>query len=141
MPRNKRIWLMVSTASILVVGVIAIGITIHRVSSPSPTPSPGRGPQIRNHTLVDESGTGAKQTAAFTPSGTWELDWSYDCSNVQNQNQFGLSVWVGHGAPFLGLPPISQTDPKGRGTQYLHRTTDAYLKIDSPCQWHVTAKG
>lgn len=115
-------------------------VTPAPVQAPAPAPTPAPAP-AQPVTLLDISGSGSKSTQSFTTSSnSWELDYSYDCSNFGSQGNFQVYIQKDNGA-FTDIPPVNELGSGGSDTEYYHEGGTFYLEVNSECSWHVTVKG
>jgi len=105
-------------------------------AAPAPAPAPASSsPAGSSGTVATFSGSGIKNTPQFTVSDTWELEYSYDCSDDGGSGNFivdedGGSDLNGAGVNELGAGGSSSTMVYGdAGTHY--------LSINSECSWTV----
>jgi len=103
----------------------------------TPTPTPPATPQV----LFSASGSGTKSTQTFTVPKSWQLDWSYDCSNFGSQGNFVVSVYNADGSPSYNNTTVNQLGKSGSDTEYYHTGGTFYFEINSECSWTVKAKG
>lgn len=85
-------------------------------------------------TAFSDNGSGIHSTEYFHVNGEWELDWSYDCSNVSGSGNFIVEV-NGDVNDLL----VNELGSGDSGTEYVHAGGDVYLKINSECDWTVKA--
>jgi hypothetical protein len=85
-------------------------------------------------TAFDDSGSGIHSTETFRVNGSWELQWSYDCSNFSDSGNFIVEV-QGDVSDVL----VNQLGSGDSGTEYVHRGGNVYLEINSECDWTVKA--
>ncbi len=90
--------------------------------------------------LLDQSGNGQAQTAAFTTGNTWTVTYTYDCSNFGSQGNFAFTVNntdnslnTDTGANDMGM--------NGGNTDHYYDSGKHYLSIDSECAWHIIVNG
>ncbi|WP_261562659.1 hypothetical protein [Frankia tisae] len=90
--------------------------------------------------LLQEQGSGTKNTAQFTTGGAWTLDWSYDCSAFGGQGNFVVMVNKDSGDK-LTTDNVNQLGAKGTSTEHFYDKGTFHLQIISECAWTVAAKG
>lgn len=90
--------------------------------------------------LLDQSGSGAAQTAPFSASGNWTLSYSFDCSNQGSAGNFIVNIG---NTDSSASPDIGPNDLalNGGNTDHYYDAGQHYLQIISECAWHVTVKG
>ncbi|HVS78886.1 MAG TPA: hypothetical protein VHD84_01190 [Candidatus Saccharimonadales bacterium] len=92
-------------------------------------------------TLLNLSGSGTKQTRLFTAANSWDLHWSYDCSNFGGQGNFIVSVYDKSGSPSLENSDVNQLGGSGSDVQHYYQGGTFYLSINSECSWKVKVVG
>jgi hypothetical protein len=119
-------------------------------SSLAPTPSPtskaetGATPALPDG--LDVSGNGIKQTETFTAKGDWQLDWSYDCSNlpgpaIQARQKLVIVVYKDINQRSSENKAVANSGPRGSGTTRYKTGGTFFLGVVSDCAWHVVVKG
>jgi hypothetical protein len=66
--QRRVLWLLVL---LMVIGIVLAG-TSHNTTTGQSNPK----------VIMDKTGSGINKTPSFTTSGNWEIDWSYDCTNL-----------------------------------------------------------
>ncbi len=118
-------------------------------SQPASTPSTGSTPGTSATTrakpaaaakvLATFSGTGIENTPKFTVSGTWKLEWRYNCSAFGSQGNF--AVLTDGGNDPAGAD-VNELGNGGHGTTYAYGDSGRhYLAVDSECAWRVKVVG
>lgn len=82
------------------------------------------------------SGSGIENTAKFTVTGDWVLQWTYDCSAFGDTGNFIVSE--DGGSDFSGAS-VNELGSGGHGQTHAYGDAGThYLAVDSECSW--TAK-
>jgi hypothetical protein len=82
-----------------------------------------------------DSGSGIHSTEVFHVNGSWELQWSYDCSGFSSDGGNFAVMIDGDVQDVL----VNQLGTGDSGTEYVHEGGNVYLKINSECDWTVKA--
>lgn len=90
-------------------------------------------------TVLDISGGGTKSTQTFTVEKSWQLQWSYDCSNFGDSGSFMVAIKNSDGSP-SDNEDVSQSGTSGADTEYYHTGGSYYLEVDSECKWHIVVE-
>jgi len=93
--------------------------------------------------LLDSSNSGNADTAAFRPTGAWDLVYSWDCSaaaarHSPDANSFSFVVLNADDNTLAAQQP--QTARKGKsgaGTIHYTRSGPYYVEITTVCDWRV----
>jgi len=81
-------------------------------------------------------GSGIENTAKFTVTGDWVLEWTYDCSAFGDSGNF--IVDEDGGSDFNGAS-VNELGPGGHGETHVYGDAGShYLAMNSECSW--TAK-
>lgn len=146
---GKLEWVLIVASAFVV--LLAIGV----LSSPSGTTagSPRAAPAVDTSTAYDgpytelyDSGKGQKQTVQFLVTGDWDLDYTYDCQNLDPQGNsegnFIIFIRESPGGKVAGYNPgvnvIGMWDYNG--VTHEHQGGFYYLFVDTLCSWSVTVK-
>lgn len=126
-------------------GLIAVIILIGALASSSPgssSPPPAAGQQgapaaqaapAAATTVATFSGSGIQNTAAFTVTPTWRLDYSFDCSNFGQSGNFLILEDGSYGAMDVNELAFTKS-----GTSYAYNDAGKhYIEVDSECSWSV----
>ena len=106
-----------------------------RPSSAAPAPpSPTAAPKPRAHTVATFSGSGQDNTARFTVTGTWKLDYSFDCSSFGYQGNFQVFE---DGNMGQGLSVNDLAMSKTSSTYAYNDAGTHYLQVNSECSWRM----
>jgi hypothetical protein len=92
---------------------------------------------------VTQNGSGTATTSSFKVPSSWNLGWSYDCSqNLGGQGNFIVDIYDDYGQksqPDFDNQGINQLGAKGQGVEHYHSGGNSkFLKIGSECPWTVT---
>lgn len=95
-------------------------------------PVPSRAAVTAAKTVATFSGSGITNTAQFTVSSTWKLDYSFDCSNFGYAGTFIVMEDGGlGGAMDVNALAVSKT-----GSSYAYDDAGThYLEVNSECSW------
>ena len=102
---------------------------------PTPRPTPTPAPTLPS-VLLDQTGSGIKNTAPFQAPGTWVIEYSYNCSNFGQAGNFQVYVYQGTN---LVDTPVNELKLRGSGQSYEYQSGLTHLQINSECNWHVKA--
>lgn len=83
-------------------------------------------------TVLTESGNGIKDTAKFTVSGDWDLQYSFDCSNFGQSGNF--SVYEDYPDGDILTNELAK---KGTDVTHEHEGGTHWLKVSSECSWKI----
>jgi hypothetical protein len=84
-------------------------------------------------TVATFSGSGITNTAKFTVSSTWELKYSFDCSNFGESGNF---IVMEDGS--FGALSVNVLSLKKAGSSYAYNDAGThYLEVNSECAWTV----
>jgi hypothetical protein len=114
-----------------------------RTTKPSPEPPthPDAGVYSTPHGPLDLKGTGSQETKQFTAGADWDLEWSYDCSNLKGQpDRLVISILNSTGKASVETPPVIEYGTKGSGVKHYRRPGPYFLMVMSRCTWHVTTR-
>lgn len=113
------------------------GVTVFPPASPpAPASSAPASPSLAGHVVATFSGSGIENTATFTVTATWKLDYSFDCTNFGYQGNFQVYEYGGSS----GLSSVMVNDLATGKTASTYAYGDAgthYLEINSECSWTV----
>jgi hypothetical protein len=144
--RRSIFWVL--TAALLV--VTSCGESGTGASSPAAPDSAAAAPSPQ--VLLDLQGTGDKSTQAFTASGNWDLQWSYDCTAGLTQNgtipsgyhcSFIVDVRTSDGQ-LSRNQGVNQLGVKDQGVEHFHVGGSFYLEVQVCCadnSWAVKVTG
>jgi len=107
-------------------------------AAPASTPAPA---PAAMQTLLNISGSGTKTTESFTAAGSWNLIWSYDCSNFGDQGNFQVTAYDPSGQPDFNINPVNELGASGSDTEYYHQGGTYYLEVNSECNWTLKVEG
>jgi hypothetical protein len=94
----------------------------------------------QSQVLLDKTGNGTLKTATFTTSGPWEIDYSFDNSNLSGaQGNFIVTVYDANGA-VVDLP-VNALAVKGQDVSHELRGGTYALEVLAEGDWHVVVKG
>jgi len=119
------LWLLV----LLMVIAIVLAAGSHNTITGQPNPQ----------LIMDESGNGNSKTPSFTTSGGWEIDWSYDCSNLGHSATFQVTVYESASKSQVDIAAIA-LGTKGAGVAFEDQGGTYYLQVISECNWHIMVK-
>ena len=109
--------------------------TVPRTTSPPTTVAKPAPPQ----TLLTQSNEGGEITTPFTvPSNaaTWDVHWTYNCSDNGGVGNFIVNVLEGGGID-VGDVGVNQLGGGDSGTQQYHDQGSFSLQISSECIWSI----
>ena|SRR5579864_5377211 len=95
--------------------------------------------QSNPQVIMDKSGSGNFKTPSFTTSGGWEIDWSYDCSNLGHSATFQVTVYESASNSQVDIAAIA-LGTQGPGVAFEDQGGTYYLQVSSECSWHVIVK-
>jgi hypothetical protein len=112
-------------------------ITIAPTATDAPTLTPNPTPLPTPQTLLDLSGSGQAQTAAFTTGDNWAITYTFNCSSFGSQGNFQI---------YINNTDSSENDDTGANqlaasggsTDHYYDAGKHYLQINSECAWHLT---
>ncbi len=85
-----------------------------------------------------QTGSGQATTMTFTVPASWDLVWTYDCSNFGDSGNFQVYVYGSDGTLDFQANGPNQLGPNGKGTEYYHADPGSkYLEVNSECDWSV----
>jgi hypothetical protein len=96
--------------------------------------------QTHPHTLLlNHRGSGEWTSPTFKPTRDWQIAYSYNCSGQGGVGNFIADVYGPGNAP--STDGVNELKRSGGGTTYVHdvKGKGTYLRINSECNWHVTA--
>jgi hypothetical protein len=97
------------------------------------TPSASAAARTGARVIATFSGSGITNTARFTVSGTWRLDYSFNCSAL---GQAGNFIVMEDGS--FGAMAVDELAESKTGSSYADSDAGPhYLEIDSECSWTV----
>jgi hypothetical protein len=97
------------------------------------TPSASAAARTGARVIATFSGSGIANTARFTVSGTWRLDYSFNCSAL---GQAGNFIVMEDGS--FGAMAVDELAESKTGSSYAYSDAGRhYLEIDSECSWTV----
>ena len=117
--------------------------TAVQTPTPAPVTEPAQQPApapTQPQTVLDVSGSGTKSTQTFTVNDSWQMKWSYDCSNFGYQGNFQVAVYDADGSPSMQNVDVNQLGMSDSDTEYYHTGGTFYLEVNSECNWHVTVQ-
>ncbi len=94
-------------------------------------------PPAQPKVLLDQSGNGQAQTAAFTTNSNWQITYTYDCSAFGSSGNFMITIDNKDGSPNTDSG-ANELGMSGGSTDHYYDAGTHYLQIDSECAWHVT---
>jgi hypothetical protein len=99
-------------------------------------------PTPRTPALLDAGGSGVAATKNFVAAGPWDLFWSYDCTSLGRERNFGISAESVTGGSPQG-DAVIQLGEKESGLAHYQGVGTFHLKVDADagCSWHVTVSG
>jgi hypothetical protein len=90
--------------------------------------------------LLDITGSGTKQTQAFTTKSSWAISYAFDCSNFGYRGNFQIYLHNTDGSYNYGSGPNDLAMSGGDVDYYYNDAGSHYLTINSECNWHVIVK-
>jgi hypothetical protein len=123
--QRRVLWLLV------LLMVIAIVLAVR-----SPNTTTG---QSSPKVIMDKTGSGINKTPSFTTSGSWEIDWSYDCTNLGQRGLFQISVFESASNARVDIAAIT-LGAKGSDVAGEDQGGTYYLQVSTECNWHVIVK-
>ena len=122
--------------------VVPVVTPVAPTPPPVPTPAPTPAPAPQPTTLLSSSGTGTKSTQTFTtPSNSWQLSYTYDCSDYGGQGNFQVYIMTADGSMSFENTGVNELGASGSDTEYYHTGGSYYLEVNSECSWTVNVKG
>jgi hypothetical protein len=109
--------------------------------STSPTAVQAKTEPSAPQTLLNISGSGSKTTAKFTAASDWDLNWSYDCSNFNNQGNFQVMIYNGDGSMSFSNAMVNELGASGSDVEHYHSSGTYYLVVNSECKWKLNVQG
>jgi hypothetical protein len=119
------LWLLVL---LMVIAIVLAGTSHNTTTGHS-------GPTV----ILDMPGSGNNRTPSFTTSGNWEIDWSYDCTNLGQSGSFQISVYESPTNAEVDIAAIS-LGANGSDVAQEAQGGTYYLQVSSKCNWHVIVK-
>lgn len=108
-------------------------------STPGTSATATAKPAAAAKVLATFSGTGIENTPKFTVSGTWKLEWRYNCSAFGTEGNFAV---VTDGGNDPSGAEVNELGNGGHGTTYAYDDSGRhYLAVDSECSWRVKVVG
>jgi hypothetical protein len=93
-------------------------------------------------TLLDLTGSGAKETQIFTAGGSWDLTWSdHDASGLGDE--FSVAAYNADTNQVV-LVPVQVSLPAGatkNDVSHMHEPGRYYLSVNGTGDWHITVTG
>jgi hypothetical protein len=87
----------------------------------------------------DFTGSGSSTTRQFRPpTGSWRIDYSFDCTNFGYTGNFMVSVYDGHNN--LIELPVNALKKVGKGTSYVYHSGTFHLNVISECDWTISVR-
>lgn len=86
-------------------------------------------------TVATFSGNGTENTAQFTVTGTWKLDYSFNCSDFGGQGNF--QVFEDGGQDLNGVEVNALSTGQSGSTMAYGDGGTHYLEVNSECAWTV----
>jgi hypothetical protein len=123
--QRRVLWLLV----LLMVIAIVLAGTSHNTTTGQSNPK----------VIMDKTGSGINKTPSFTTSGGWEIDWSYDCTNLGQSGSFQISVYESASNARVDIAAIA-LGAKGSDVAFEDQGGTYYLQVTSECNWHVIVK-
>jgi hypothetical protein len=105
--------------------------------TPQPTPAPV---PAQPQTVMNLSGTGTKSTQTFTVNNSWQMQWSYNCSNFGDQGNFQVFIYTSDGSMSFDNEGVNEEGMSGSDTEYYHTGGTYYLEVNSECSWNITVQ-
>ena len=111
------------------------------VATPTPAPQPTPAPApVQPQTVMSLSGSGSKSTQIFTVGNSWQMNWSYDCSNFGDQGNFQVFIYTSDGSMSFDNAPVNEEGMSGSDIEYYHTGGSYYIEVNSECNWKVTVQ-
>ena len=85
-------------------------------------------------------GSGTKSTQTFTVGNSWQMNWSYDCSNFGDQGNFQVFIYTSDGSMSFDNAPVNEEGMSGSDTEYYHAGGSYYIEVNSECNWKITVQ-
>lgn len=104
--------------------------------TPTPTPIPTTSPF-----LIHVTGTGSYTTRHFSAPGQWYYNWSYDCSNINDEGDFNVTVHSTNRSLNLRDTGAQDHGDGGQGTQNVDHAGTFWITVTTTCNWDVAAFG
>jgi hypothetical protein len=120
--QRRVLWLLVL---LMVIGIVLAGGSHNTTTGQS-------NPKV----IMDKAGSGINKTPSFTTSGSWEIDWSYDCTNLGKSGSFQISVYESSSNAQVDVAAIA-LGAKGSDVAQEDQGGTYYLQVSSECNWHV----
>ena len=123
-------------AGLIVVAIVVWLLWPKGTSNPSGTAPQGpAAPAAAPITLLDLSGSGIKNSTAFTTTDAWTLHYTYDCSGFfGGKGNFQVYVYQGTDPQGVAANELGAT---GISTSAEYVTGQIHLEMNSECTWHV----
>jgi hypothetical protein len=141
--RHKGLTVFLSLCGLVFVIGIAAAAASTSSSSPSAAsappaqtqaapPAPSRAAVATAKTVATFSGSGITNTAQFTVSSTWKLDYSFDCSNFGYAGNFIVMEDGG----LSGAMNVNELAMSKTGSSYAYNDAGThYIEVNSECSW------
>jgi hypothetical protein len=95
-------------------------------------PAPSKAAVATAKTVATFSGSGITNTAQFTVSSTWKLDYSFDCSNFGYAGNFIVMEDGG----LSGAMNVNELAMSKTGSSYAYNDAGThYIEVNSECSW------
>ena len=97
-------------------------------STPTSPKHPDDGVYSKPQGSLDLKGSGSRQTKQFTAGANWDLEWSYDCSNLKGApDRLFISVLDGQGRVSADTPPWSTASKEAASSTTKRRAHTSWL--------------
>jgi hypothetical protein len=85
------------------------------------------------------TGSGSSTTRQFRPpTGSWRIDYSFDCTAFGYAGNFMISVYDGHNR--LIEFPVNALKRAGSGSSYVYHSGTFHLSVISECDWTISVR-
>lgn len=101
-------------------------------SAPAPAPA-SSAPSAAGETVATFSGSGILTTPKFTTTGSWKLDYSFDCSSFGTSGNFAVYQYTGSTLTDVSVNQLGM-GKSGSTYDYADGGTH-YLEVNSECSW------
>lgn len=128
---------------LIIVGLLAVSLAACTIPEPAdnyggeePASETTTAKTVKAGTvLLTKTGKGSHTSKTFTTPDSWDLRWSYDCSDFGYSGNF---IVFGEG-DLSGVVAVNQLGRRDRGVEHLHEGGKGHLSINSTCSWTVRA--
>lgn len=137
--KTKRARIVVGAGNVSVIYEVKCSDVATTATAPTTTAAP----TAPSGPIFTQSGTGTATTSSFKVPSTWDLAWSFDCSqNVINTGLFSVSIYDDYGQDStldFDNQGVNQSGAGTNGVEHYHSGGNTkFLKIIATCPWTVT---